>query len=66
MVHRIQNRNPGYSDMSKIQSGISLNPKQSEILSNTQGANALKIDSENIKDSEAEHNPWLMRIWQLI
>ena len=54
MVHRIQNRNPGYSDMPKVQSGISLNPKQSEILSNTQGANALKIDSENIKDSEAE------------
>ena len=54
MVHRIQNRNPGYSDLPKVQSGISLNPKQSEILSNTQGANALKIDSENIKDSEAE------------
>ena len=54
MVHRIQNRNPGYSDSSKIHSGISLNPKQSEILSNTRGANALKIDSENIKDSEAE------------
>ena len=54
MVHRIQNRNPGYSDSSKIHSGISLNPKQSEILSNTRGANALKIDSENVKDSEAE------------
>ena len=54
MVHRIQNRNPGYSDLSKVQSGISLNHKQSEILSNTQGANALKIDSENVKDSEAE------------
>ena len=54
MVHRIQNRNPGYSDLSKVHPGISLNPNQSEILSNTQGANALKIDSENIKDSEAE------------
>ena len=54
MVHRIQNRNPGYSDLSKVHSGISLNSNQSEILSNTQGANALKIDSENIKDSEAE------------
>ena len=54
MVHRIQNRNPGYSDLSKVHSGISLNSNQSEILSNTRGANALKIDSENIKDSEAE------------
>ncbi len=54
MVHRIQNRNPGYSDLPKVQSGISLNPKQSEILTNTRGANALKIDSENIKDSETE------------
>ena len=54
MVHRIQNRNPGYSDLPKVQSGISLNPKQSEILSNTRGANALKIDSENVKDSETE------------
>ena len=54
MVHRIQNRNPGYSDLPKVQSGISLNPKQSEILTNTRGANALKIDSENVKDSEAE------------
>ena len=54
MVHRIQNRNPGYSDLSKVHSGISLNSNQSEILSNTQGANALKIDSENIKDSEDE------------
>ncbi len=54
MVHRIQNRNPGYSDLPKVQSGISLNPKQSEILTNTRGANALKIDSENVKDSETE------------
>ena len=54
MVHRIQNRNPGYSDLSKVHSGISLNSNQSEILSNTRGANALKIDSENIKDSEDE------------
>ena len=54
MVHRIQNRNPGYSDLPKVQSGISLNHKQSEILSNTRGANALKIDSENVKDTETE------------
>ena len=54
MVHRIQNRNPGYSDLPKVQSGISLNPKQSEILSNTRGANALKIESENVKDTETE------------
>ncbi len=54
MVHRIQNRNPGYSDLPKVQSSISLNHKQSEILSNTRGANALKIDSENVKDTETE------------
>ena len=54
MVNRIQNRNPGYTDLSRIQSGISLNPNQSEILSNTSGANALKIDSENVNDSETE------------
>ena len=44
----------GYTDLSRIQSGISLNPNQSEILSNTSGANALKIDSENVNDSETE------------
>ncbi len=54
MVNRIQNRNPGYTDLSRIQSGISLNPNQSEILSNTSGANALKIDSDNVNDSETE------------
>ena len=59
MVHRIHNRNPGYSDFSNIGSSASFN------FSNTgasnpisHGANALKLDNEIIQDQQTEssHN----------
>jgi len=60
MVHRIQNRNPGYSDFSNA------GPNQSFAFSNnnnsilTNGANALKLEEdmevENIEASQAEAN----------
>ena len=53
MVHRIQNRNPGYSEPLNNVSGQSFNFSQS-ISSSTEGANALKIDEEFLKN---EINP---------
>jgi cell division protein FtsZ len=49
MVHRIQNRNPGYSDFSNLRPNYSyeLNKGLS-----TSGANALKIETSDIKVSE--------------
>ena len=49
MVHRIQNRNPGYSDFSNLR------PNYSYEVNNglsTSGANALKIETNDIKVSE--------------
>jgi len=55
MVHRIHNRNPGYSDFSNIGSSASFN------FSNTtasnpisHGANALKLENEIIQDQQNE------------
>ena len=45
MVHRIQNRNPGYSDFSNNNSGQSFNSSQS-LTSPIEGATALKIENE--------------------
>ena len=45
MVHRIQNRNPGYSDFSNNNSGQSFNFSQS-LSSPIEGATALKIENE--------------------
>ena len=61
MVHRIQNRNPGYSDFSNLNSTQSFtfsNPSKSII---TNGANALKIEDEiksenfNVNSNETEN-----------
>ena len=52
MVHRIQNRNPGYYDASVLQKNNHLN--NSNFISSTSGANALQVDSENIKETESE------------
>ena len=49
MVHRIQNRNPGYSDFSNLKSNYSYDMNQGL---STSGANALKIETNNIKVSE--------------
>ena len=57
MVHRIQNRNPGYSDFSNsgsTQSFTFSNPTNSII---TNGANALKIDEEiKTENFNSNHN----------
>ncbi|MDC0234696.1 cell division protein FtsZ [Candidatus Pelagibacter sp.] len=54
MVHRIHNRNPGYSDFSNIGSSAAFN------FSNTlnpisHGANALKLENEIVQDQKQEH-----------
>ena len=49
MVHRIQNRNPGYSDFSNLRSNYSYEMNQGL---STSGANALKIETNDIKVSE--------------
>jgi cell division protein FtsZ len=54
MVHRIQNRNPGYSDFSNVGSAESFN--FSTTMSNpiTNGANALKLENEVISEQSQE------------
>jgi cell division protein FtsZ len=60
MVHRIQNRNPGYSDFSNTGSSASFsfsnNTTSSPI---THGANALKIENEIVQEQQTDnpHNP---------
>ncbi len=49
MVHRIQNRNPGYSDFSNLRPNYSF--EMNKGLS-TSGANALKIETNDVKVSE--------------
>ena len=46
MVHRIQNRNPGYSDFSNINSAQSFNFSNSTTSPVTEGATALKLENE--------------------
>ena len=46
MVHRIQNRNPGYSDFSNIGSAQSFNFSNSMHTTAVDGANALKLENE--------------------
>ena len=54
MVHRIQNRNPGYSDFSNMSSSAAFNfssPTQSPI---SHGANALKLENEIVQEQQGE------------
>jgi cell division protein FtsZ len=55
MVHRIQNRNPGYSDFSNIGSSASFN--FSNTISNpvSHGANALKVENEIVQENAQEY-----------
>ncbi len=55
MVHRIQNRNPGYSDFSNNGSSQSFQFSNNTNSIITNGANALKID-EDIKNEELSTN----------
>ena len=58
MVHRIQNRNPGYSDFSNLGSNTSFNFSNSTPISS--GANALKLENEitteNVSETIANEN----------
>jgi cell division protein FtsZ len=51
MVHRIQNRNPGYSDFSVTGSAQSFNFSSTTSNPITHGANALKLENEAIKEA---------------
>jgi cell division protein FtsZ len=55
MVHRIQNRNPGYSDFSNIGSSASFNFSNSVSNPVSHGANALKIENEIVQEQNQEH-----------
>ena len=52
MVHRIQNRNAGYSDFTQTHVSSSLNNSVSSAL--IDGANALKIDNEITQEAETD------------
>ena len=51
MVHRIQNRNPGYSDFSNIGSAQSFNFSNSMHTTAVDGANALKLENEIVTET---------------
>jgi cell division protein FtsZ len=53
MVHRIQNRNPGYSDFSNMGSSSSFNFSNTTSTI-THGANALKLENEIIQEQQTE------------
>ena len=61
MVHRIHNRNPGYSDFSNIGSSQSFNFSKTTSSPISHGANALKIENEavqeNLNESTSENLP---------
>ena len=55
MVHRIHNRNPGYSDFSNIGSSASFNFSSTTATSPiTHGANALKLENEIVQEQQSE------------
>ena len=55
MVHRIQNRNPGFSDFSNIGSSNSFNFSSSTSCPSSDGANALKLENEIVEEQNQEH-----------
>ena len=58
MVHRIQNRNPGYSDFSSMGPTPSFNFSTNNSSPISHGANALKLENEIVQEqqSESSHN----------
>jgi cell division protein FtsZ len=54
MVHRIQNRNPGYSDFSNMGSSASFNFSNSISNPVSHGANALKLENEIVQEHHTE------------
>ena len=56
MVHRIQNRNPGYSDFSNMGSSQSFNFSNTTASNPiTHGANALKLENEIVQEQQTEN-----------
>ena len=55
MVHRIQNRNPGYSDFSNIGSSGSFNFSNSVSNPVSHGANALKLENEIVQEQNQDN-----------
>ena len=53
MVHRIQNRNPGYYDASTIQKN-NIHSNTNSFIPSTSGANALQVENEQFKETENE------------
>jgi cell division protein FtsZ len=51
MVHRIQNRNPGYSDFSNIGPTASFNFSNNNATPVSHGANALKLENEIVSEN---------------
>jgi len=51
MVHRIQNRNPGYSDFSNLSSTTSFNFSSNNQPPLSHGANALKLENEVVSEN---------------
>ena len=51
MVHRIQNRNPGYSDFSNLGSNTSFNFSNNNTSPVSHGANALKLENEVVTEN---------------
>ena len=56
MVHRIHNRNPGYSDFSQVNTSTAYNLSNQLGSTAVDGANALKIDNEVVTDASSETN----------
>ena len=54
MVHRIQNRNPGYSDFANMGSTASFNFSNTTSSPISHGANALKLENEVVQEQQAE------------
>jgi cell division protein FtsZ len=54
MVHRIQNRNPGYSDFSNVGSSASFNFSNSISNPVSHGANALKLENEIVQEQNQD------------
>jgi cell division protein FtsZ len=56
MVHRIQNRNPGYSDFANMGSTSSFNFSNTTSSPISHGANALKLENEVVQEQQAENS----------
>ena len=56
MVHRIQNRNPGYSDFSNLGSSGSFNFSNTASSPISHGANALKLENEIVQEQYTENS----------